>query len=104
MLALPKHIGADVATYDSPDNRIPKRILRCIADFTEIPEEDIAIGIDGCCVPNFALPIHSMAKSFINLLNPINFPEPTQAAAKRIVTAMMNHPELIGGSNASTPK
>ncbi len=98
MLAFAKHIGADVATYDSPDNRIQKRILRCIADFTELPEEDIAIGIDGCCVPNFALPIRSMAKSFINLLNPTRFPEPTQAAAARIVSAMMNHPELIGGS------
>jgi L-asparaginase II len=98
MLAFAKHIGADVTTYDSPDNRIQKRILRCIADFTELPEEDIAIGIDGCCVPNFALPIRSMAKSFINLLNPTRFPEPTQAAAARIVSAMMNHPELIGGS------
>ncbi len=98
MLAFAKHIGADVATYDSPNNRIQKRILRCVADFAELPEEDIAMGIDGCCVPNFALPIRSMAKSFINLLNPINFPEATQAAAKRIVTAMMNHPELIGGS------
>jgi L-asparaginase II len=98
MLAFSKHIGADVTTYDSPDNRIQKRILRCVADFTELSEEDIAIGIDGCCVPNFALPIRSMARSFINLLNPTKFPEPTQAACQRIVRAMMNHPELIGGS------
>lgn len=98
MLAFAKHIGADTATYDSPDNRIQKRILRCIADFTELPEEDIAIGIDGCCVPNFALPIRSMAKSFINLINQTNFPEPTQAACQRIVAAMINYPELIGGS------
>ncbi len=98
MLAFAKHIGADVATYDSPDNRIQKRILRCIADFTELPEESIAIGIDGCAAPNFALPVAAMAKSFINLIDPAKFPEPTQAACQRIVTAMMNYPELIGGS------
>lgn len=98
MLAFAKHIGADVTTYDSPDNRIQKRILRCIADFTELTEEIIAIGIDGCCVPNFALPVAAMARSFINLISPTNFPEATQAACQRIVAAMMNHPELIGGS------
>ncbi len=98
MLAFAKHIAADVTTYESPDNRIQKRILRCIADFTELPEEDIAIGVDGCAAPNFALPIHSMAKSIINLIAPTNFPPAAQAACQRIVTAMMNHPELIGGS------
>lgn len=98
MLAFAKHIGASLHDYDSPENRIQKRILKCIADFTEIPESEIAIGIDGCAAPNFALPVAAMAKSFINLIAPTSFPEPTQAACKRIVAAIMNHPELIGGS------
>ncbi|MGB7202490.1 MAG: asparaginase [Pyrinomonadaceae bacterium] len=98
MLAFAKHIGASLHDYDSLDNRIQKRILKCIADFTEVPEDEIKLGIDGCAAPNFALPVAAMAKSFINLISPTNFPEPTQAACKRIVTAMMNHPELIGGS------
>ncbi|MFN0141580.1 MAG: asparaginase [Pyrinomonadaceae bacterium] len=98
MLAFAKHIGSDIATYDSSDNRIQKRILKCIADFAEVPEDEIKIGIDGCALPNFALPVAAMAKSFINLIAPTNFPEPTQAACKRIVNSMMNHPELIGGS------
>ena len=98
MLAFAKHIDADVTTYDSPDNRIQKRILRCIADFTEFPENSIAIGIDGCCVPNFALPVSAMAKSFINLIAPTKFPDATQVACRRVVAAMIKHPELIGGS------
>jgi L-asparaginase II len=98
MLGFAKHIGADIATYDSIDNRIQKRILKCIADFTEVPEGEIAIGIDGCAAPNFALPVAAMARSFMNLISPTRFPEPTQAACKRIVTVMMNHPELIGGT------
>jgi len=98
MLAFAKHIGADIATYDSPENRIQKRILRCVADFAEVPEGQIAIGIDGCAAPNFALPVASMAKSFINLIAPSRFPEPTQQACSRIVAAMIRYPELIGGS------
>jgi L-asparaginase II len=98
MLAFAKHIGASLHDYDSPGNRIQKRILKCISDFTEVPENEIALGIDGCALPNFAMPVAAMAKSFMNLISPTDFPEATQAACKRIVNAMMNHPELIGGS------
>ena len=98
MLALAKHIGADLTTYLSPGHRVQQRILRCIADFTEVPEELIATGIDGCAAPIFAVPVAAMAKSFINLISPSKFPEPTQKACARIVAAMIKFPELIGGS------
>ena len=97
MLAFAKHIGADLDTYNQADNRIQKRILRCIADFTELPVESIATGTDGCCAPNFAVPLSAMALSFVNLMSPSKFPEPTQKACARIVEAMMKYPELIGG-------
>jgi L-asparaginase II len=98
MLAFAKHIGADLATYDAPDNRIQKRILRAVADFTEIPEDQVAIGVDGCAAPNFALPISAMARAFANLVDPVRFPEITRNACARISSAMTRFPELIGGS------
>lgn len=98
MLALAKHIGADLATYDEIGNRVQKRILRCVADFCEVPEDEIAIGIDGCAAPNFAVSVAAMAKSFINLISPSKFPEVTQNGCSRIVSAMMKYPELIGGT------
>ncbi len=99
MLALAKHIDADIQTYESSDNRVQKRILRCISDFAGIPETDIAQGIDGCASPNFAISVAAMAKSFANLVFPLNFHPTVQTAAKRIVEAMMKYPELVGGSD-----
>jgi len=98
MLALAKHIGADLDTYDGPNHRVQKRIVRCIADFAEIDEAEVHVGIDGCGAPNFAVPLNAMAKSFINLITPSKFPEPIQKAAARIIEAMIKHPELIGGT------
>lgn len=98
MLAFAKHIGADLLTYDSSDHRIQKRILRCIADFSRVSEDEIAIGIDGCAAPNFAVPVSSMAHAFAGLIRPSRFPEVTQNACRRIVDAMVQFPELIGGS------
>lgn len=99
MLALAKYINADIKTYDLPENRVQKRILRCISDFTGVAETEIAIGIDGCCVPNFAVSIAAMAKSFANLVFPLNFHPAVQTAVSRIAGAMMKYPELIGGTD-----
>src|ERR1035437_5354726 len=98
MLAFAKFIDADIETYDLPDNRIQKRILKCVSDFTEIPENDIAIGVDGCSAPNFAVPVAAMARSFLNLIFPVKFHESIRTACSRVVAAMIKYPELIGGT------
>ncbi len=98
MLALAKHIDAGLDDYDSAESRVQKRILRCVSDFSGVPESEIAIGVDGCGVPSFALPLSGMARSFSNLAAPSNFHSTVQSAAKRIVAAMIKYPELIGGT------
>jgi len=98
MLAFAKHIDADPASYLSDENRIQKRIIKCVADFAEVPVESIAVGTDGCAAPNFALPVSAMAKSFINLIRPHKFHESIRFACSRVVDAMIGYPELIGGT------
>ncbi|MEP6703875.1 MAG: asparaginase [Acidobacteriota bacterium] len=99
MLAFAKHIGADLATYDAIDNPVQQSILETVALFSGIPRGEIQLGIDGCAAPNFALPVSAMAKSFMNLISPPEtFPRNFRDACGRIVSAMTNFPELIGGS------
>ena len=99
MLAAAKHTGADLASYDSPDNPLQRQILSGVSLMAEIPSDDIAIGIDGCSAPNFAMPLSAMAISFLNLVAPPeNFPDDIRKACGRIVSAMTKFPELIGGS------
>lgn len=97
MLAFAKHIGATTADYDSTEHRIQKRILRCVSEFSGVPENQIAIGIDGCSAPNFALPVVAMARSFGKLVSPTGLHELTRLACDRIVKAMIAHPDLVGG-------
>lgn len=99
MLAVARHLDADITTYDQLDNPVQQEILAAVARFAELPEKKIAIGIDGCGAPNFAMPVASMATCFKNLVSPPDrFDADTKAACERIVSAMKNHPELIGGS------
>lgn len=99
MLALAKHIGADIRAYEQVENPVQQAILKTISAFTGIPVKELKIGSDGCAVPTFALPLSAMAKSFANLVAPPqSFDEILGAASNRIVSAMITFPELIGGT------
>ena len=99
MLAFAKHIEADPTSYDSITNPIQQEILKIIAEFAEIPAESIAIGVDGCAAPNFAMPLTAMARCFANLIKPREgLAENVKTACYRIISAMMKFPELIGGT------
>ncbi|HEY2846435.1 MAG TPA: asparaginase [Pyrinomonadaceae bacterium] len=99
MLALARHIDADPAKYESMASPVQRRAMRCVADFAEMPSEKIKLGVDGCSVPNFAVPVGAMAKSFANLVRPAKLHGLVQAASNRVVAAMTKYPELIGGTN-----
>lgn len=99
MLAMARHIGADIKTYEQLGNPVQQAILDIISTFAEIPINQIHVGIDGCAAPNFALPVSAMAKSFANLVSPpASFDGKLRDAAERMVSAMLKFPELIGGS------
>jgi L-asparaginase II len=99
MLAFARHIGADTKTYEFLENPVQQRILETVSYFTGTPREEIRIGIDGCAAPNFALSLRAMALSFARLVfPPKDLDEETREAVRRIVSAMMFYPELVGGT------
>lgn len=100
MLAFAKHAGADLKTYEHLENPVQQRILDCVAQFSDVPRDQIKIGIDGCAAPNFAVPIRAMAKSFARLVfPPQSFDDETREACRRVVSATVACPEMIGGTD-----
>ncbi|MEO6392240.1 MAG: asparaginase, partial [Pyrinomonadaceae bacterium] len=56
------------------------------------------LATDGCGAPVFAIPVRAMALMYARLVNPpAEMPEPVRAACQRIVLAMTNNPEMVGG-------
>jgi L-asparaginase II len=98
MLALALHLNAPTESYDQPANPVQLNIAHRIEQFSGVPLEDIAIGIDGCGVPTFGLTVRAMALMYARLVvPPRDFDDATRDACRRIVAAMTNHPEMIGG-------
>jgi L-asparaginase II len=103
MLALALQFGAPTASYDQPDNPVQVAIRRVIAAFSGISSRNLETGIDGCGVPVFGMPVSAMAFMYARLVSPVqkidHFDDATRAACQRIVAAMTNHPEIIGGTS-----
>lgn len=100
MLALALHLGAPTEGYDQPDHPVQLSILEAVAQFSGMPVGDIAIGIDGCGAPVFAMPVSTMARMYADIVNPPeSFDAATRAACQRIVAAMTAYPEMIGGTS-----
>lgn len=100
MLALALHLGAPIETYDEASNPVQLEIGKTVSQFSGIAIEDISVGVDGCGVPVFGITMKAMALMYARLVSPPDeFDQATRDACRRIVAAMIAHPELVGGTS-----
>jgi L-asparaginase II len=99
MLTLASHLGADLSSYRDIDHPVQVLMRAAVADMADMVAEDIVIGIDGCGVPVFGVPLDRLALAFAKLSDPTGQPETRRQALERITAAMMAHPEMVGGMN-----
>jgi L-asparaginase II len=96
-LTLAKHLGAPVAGYGRVDHPVQQAILTTLKGLAGV-DGDLPFGIDGCAAPNFALPVAAMARVFALFADPSALAPPRREAIRRIVAAMIAHPDLVAGT------
>ncbi len=98
MLTLCKFFNFPLEDYDKIEHPVQQLILDEISYFTEIEKEKIIIGIDGCGVPVFAVPLYNFALSYLKLAYPdIINDEKKRNAVKFLMKNSVTYPELIAG-------
>ena len=99
MLALALHVGAPTGSYDDWSNPVQQAIAKTVAQFSDVPIEKMAIGVDGCGVPVFGISVRAMALMYARLASPpTSFDAGIRNACKRIIKAMIDFPEMVGGT------
>jgi L-asparaginase II len=93
MLAVCVTMGWPIETYLSIEHPLQQWIYDLMADHSGIARENIGIGIDGCSLPAFYMPISGAATAVARYMDRANAGEPAQS---RIVQAIMARPEMIG--------
>ncbi|ANF97045.1 asparaginase [Paenibacillus bovis] len=98
MLLTAKAIGADLDSYIHPDHQVQQKVMEQLSILSGLEESEIPTGLDGCGLPTHLLPLEQLALVFARLAAPHQLPADTADAVKRIIHAMFEHPEMIGGT------
>jgi L-asparaginase II len=96
-LTLARHLGAPTAGYVGIDHPVQRAVASALKDIAGL-EGELPFGVDGCTAPNFLVSLTALARAMARLGAPEGLAPARAAAARRIVTAMREHPELIAGS------
>lgn len=103
MLASAVMQGLPKAGYLETGHPVQGEILQAFAEMCALPADQVAVGVDGCSAPNFAVPLYHTALAFARLCDPEagNVAPHARAAACRTVTAAMTaFPEMVGGPDS----
>jgi len=91
MLLLCRHHGWPTEDYPHPEHPVQRLILERLARLSRLSPSEVAIGIDGCGVPVFGVPLVNIALAYARLA------ARGEPAVDRLMAACLEHPEMIGG-------
>ncbi len=97
MLLTAVHRGLPIEDYYRPEHPVQREIISVFAGMAGLGG-DMPVAIDGCSAPTFGVPLRSLAVAFARLVNPSDQGTSVARAARRVVSAMIDHPEMVGGT------
>ena len=100
MLAHCTACGFTKHDYLAFDHPLQQAIRAAVAHATDVPEDALVAGIDGCSAPNYAVPLGNLALAFARLAGGAD--DPAYGKAPRTLAAAMTaHPEMVSGESGS---
>jgi len=102
MLALAKAEGWPATGYERLDHPLQQLMLHTVAECCGVAAGSIQLGVDGCSVPVFGLPLAAMAHGYARIAAAMSGstagPEPRARALQRIGRAMVAEPVVVEGA------
>ena len=99
MLAVCIIKGYSIKDYTLENHPLQRELKALQAEICGIDEDKIYIGIDGCTVPVYGIPLYNMALGFAKIANSEDLSKEYKYASDRIFKAMNNAPEMVAGTN-----
>ncbi len=93
MLAAARNAGLAAEGYERAGHPLQQRILAEVTRWSGVPREGMTLGVDGCTVVSFGLPIRAMALAYAR------FGVSEEPAAARLRAAMLAHPVMVAGTD-----
>lgn len=97
MLCLAQSEGWPVEGYERLDHPLQQLVRRTVAELCGVSPESLAVAVDGCSVPVFALPLTGMARGYARLAAADAGGDARSRALSRIRGAMCAFPWAVAG-------
>ena len=82
--------------YHRPNHPLQQRVRSTLERWMRVNADEVSQAVDGCGLPTFALPLDAVAEGCARFAAAA---AEGAAAPKRIVDAMVQHPEFVAGSH-----
>ena len=89
--------GKTKDNYINLEHPVQELVVKTFSEMSHVPLDEIFIGIDGCSVPVFGVPLRNAGWSFASLCDPSELAPQRAQACRKITTAMTNAPEMVSG-------
>jgi L-asparaginase II len=99
MLAVCKAKGWDIDNYNTINHPVQQLTLEVVAKMCGMNPKQVIIGVDGCGVPVFGMPIYNMSIGFSNLSKPDRLDVEFKEATSLVSEAVVKFPLLMGGQD-----
>lgn len=99
MLAYARFYSLPIQHYISIDHPVQQAMLAIVCRMCGLEQQYIHLGIDGCGVPVFGMPIQQLAYAFARLGKPEFLDQIEQNACHRIIAAIRQFPHLLAGND-----
>lgn len=97
MLAHALMRGLPKENYIDVQHPVQQTILQTFCEMTACEPGQVTLGIDGCSVPTFAIPLYNTALGFARLADPDGQPGRRADALRHIFKAMSSYPVMVSG-------
>lgn len=97
-LTIARHLGAPLDGYGEIGHPVQEEVMATLSAVADVEAKRLPVGIDGCGVPTFALPLRGLALAFARFGSGVGLNAERAAAARRLIGAMTACPSLVGGT------
>jgi len=97
MLAVARHLNEPLEDYYATSHPVQQRVHALLRELSGLELGADTLGFDGCSLPNWAMPLQTMAHVFAKMVTGEGMSIARKAAFDTIFKACWNEPELIAG-------
>ena len=98
LMLLQRELTGSPEGYWRPESPAQREVRQAVATLSEVPVEQVRVGVDGCGVPVFAVGLRHIAAGFRNLACPEEIADPAlREAARRYIPRLHAFPEMVKG-------